>query len=214
MADKPPPSVENQLPRTWEEVDEILFDELKAQKLSLQLKTTERRMFALIAINNYLFDNLTNFMQCCISSAPVFTAGFAPKTEELKERARRMKRELDECQHRIVSSPGGLVQRYVDAEYNKARRQQRLPPKEAAFNYNVRRGETVLETSSALAQAAASSCGVEENLSSFEFFEKYMRSDESLAPSNKLSEAYNVPYEVLPNNTMKVPRRIERYIRL
>nr|BDT63228.1 MAG: wsv192-like protein [Hemigrapsus takanoi nimavirus]GBG35337.1 wsv192-like protein [Hemigrapsus takanoi nimavirus] len=238
----PPPFAEYQIPRTWEEVDEILFDELKAQKLSLQLKTTERRMFALIAINNYLIDTLTNHMQWCISSALAFTAGFAPKIEELKERARHMKRELDEYQHRIVSSPydhekinelilerhleltdpdkkiwsrlrrGGLVQRYVDAEYNKARRQQRLPPNEAAFNYNARRGETVLETSTALAQAAASSRAVEQDLSNFEFFEKYMRSDESLAPSNKLSEAYNVPYEVLPNNIIKVPRRIERYI--
>ncbi len=54
----------------------------------------------------------------------------------------------------------GLVQRYVDAEYNKARRQQRLPPNKAAFSYNVRRGERVLEMSSALAQAAASSCTV------------------------------------------------------
>ena len=244
----PPPSVEYQIPRTWEEVDEILFDELKAQKLSLQLKTTERRMFAIIAINSYIFTTLTNHMQWCITSALAFTAGFTRKIEELKERARRMKRELDEYQQRIVSSPydrekinelmlerhleltdpdkkiwsrlrrgGGLVQKYVDAEYNKARRQQqqrRLPPNEAAFNYNVRRGKTVLETSIALAQAETPphSSAVEQNLSNFEFFEKYMRSDESLAPSNKLSEAYNVPYEVLPNITIKVPRRIERYI--
>ncbi|KAK8390675.1 hypothetical protein O3P69_010405 [Scylla paramamosain] len=66
--------------------------------------------------------------------------------------------------------------------------------------------------SSALALAAASSCAIEKNLSNFEFFEKYMRSDEYLAPSNKLSGAYNVPYEVLPNNTIKVLRRIEWYI--
>ncbi len=84
--------------------------------------------------------------------------------------------------------------RYVDVEYNKAIRQQRLPPNEAAFNYNVRRGKTVLEMSGALAQAAASSCAVEINMSNFEFFEKYMGSDESLAASNKLSGAYNVPY--------------------
>ena len=220
------------LPRTWEEVDEILFNELKAQKLSLQLKTTERRMFALIAINSYLFDTLTNHMQWCISSALVFTARFTPKIDELKERAQRMKHELDEYQHKVASSPydrtkindlmlkrhqeltdpdkkiwsrlrkGGLVQRYVETEYNKARRQQRLPLNEAAFNYNVRRGQI----------AEQSYCITEENLNNFQFFEKYMRSDESLAPSNKLSERYNVPYEVLPNIIIKVPRRIERYI--
>lgn len=122
-----------------------------------------------------------------------------------------MKCELDEYQHRIVSCPydrekinelllerhleltdpdkkiwsrlrrGGLVQRYVNAEYNKAKRQQRLPPNEAAFNYNARRADTSIT----LAQAAAPSRAVEKNLSNFEFFEKYMRSDESLAPSKQ-----------------------------
>lgn len=219
----------------------ILYAELKAQTLSLRLKTIERRMFALVAINKYLYNILTNHMHWCVSSALAFTAGFAPKIDELKERAVKIKRELDEHQNRIMVSPydretinelmldrhleltdpdkkiwsrlrrEGLVQRHVDTQYDKAKQQQLLPPNEAAFNYKVRRG-ALTQTTAAVAADIPSSSSSQDNLSNFEFFEKYMRSDESLGPSNKLSEAYNVPYEVLPNIIIKVPRRIERYI--
>lgn len=228
-------------PETWEEIDVLLFEELRAQKLSLLLKTSERRLFAIVSMNIYLFQTLTNLMGWCTMSALSFVSGFSPIIEKLHQKIKKHKAELYNLQQKVITSKyrredvqgllqerhaeltdpdkkiwaellkRNLVQKHVAAEYAKVDR-SRLPENEAAFNYKIRRGRTVLETSAYIRSTRKIGNDDYDHIDSFEFFEKYMRSDESLAASNKLSVAYSVPLEVLPNITVNVPRRIERYM--
>lgn len=228
-------------PETWEEVDVLLFEELRAQKLSLLLKTSERRLFAIVSVNIYLFQTLTNLMGWCTVSALSFVSGFSQIIEKLNERIKKLKAELYILQQKVITSKyrrediqgllqerhaeltdpdkmiwsellkRNLVQKHVAEEYAKVD-SSLLPENEAAFNYKIRRGRTVNETSTYIRSTRKIGTGDYDHINAFEFFEKYMRSDESLAASNKLSVAYSVPLEVLPNVTVSVPRRIERYM--
>ncbi|KAK3895673.1 hypothetical protein Pcinc_000596 [Petrolisthes cinctipes] len=99
----------------------------------------------------------------------------------------------------------GLVQKHVAAEYAKVNL-NRLPPNEAALHHEIRCGPTVHETSSYLKSIRKTNSNDYNHMETFDFFLKYMRSDESLAPSINLSQAYSVPLELLPNITINVPR--------
>lgn len=174
-------------------------------------------------------------------SALSFVSGFSPIIEKLNEKIKKLKAELYTLQQKVITSKykretiqgllqerhaeltdpdkkiwaellkRNLVQKHVADEYAKVDR-SRLPENEAAFNYKIRRGRTVNETSTYIRSTRKIGNDDYDHINSFEFFEKYMRSDESLAASNKLSVAYSVPIEVLPNITVSVPRRIERYM--
>ena len=225
------------LPVSWEEVDKYLMADLRAKRTSLKHKTKERRLFATIGIYNYLFDTLTTHLKWCPMSTVNFLKGFNKKINDLRKKVAELKEPLDEYQKKIMlknynpndirnllaerhaelTNPDmkiwnrlfleGLVQKNVKEEYEKYKH---LLPNEPIFIHKPRRGPIDFSINNE-EYNKMKEYKKAENMSALDFFNLYVKSDQSVTPSNNLSEKFSVPFEVLPNITVRVPRRMERF---
>lgn len=225
------------LPVTWEEVDDDLMTDLRAKRTSLKYKTNERRLFAFMGIYNYLYNTLTIHLKWCPTSTVNFLREFNKKINDLRRKVAEFKGPLDEYQssvmlknynpsdiqnllaerHAELTNPDmkiwktlfseGLVQERVKEEYEKVRH---LLPNEPIFRHEPRHGSIHSLINSNEYNKMMEYENV-ESISALEFFNQYVKSDESVTPSNRLSKMFSVPFEVLPNITVRVPRRTERF---
>nr|BDT63528.1 MAG: wsv192-like protein [Pasiphaea japonica whispovirus] len=103
----------------------------------------------------------------------------------------------------------GIAPQKVVDSYNKVKN---LLPNEAIINYQYRTGLVNLTfPSSSSSSFNPVKIPDYQCMSSFEFYEKYIRSDIFVAKSNKLSATFSENFEILPDTNIKVPRRLERY---
>lgn len=225
------------LPATWEEIDDDLMADLQAKRTSLKYKTNERRLFAFIGIYNYMYNTLTTHLKWCPTSTVTYLKEFKKMINDLRRKVAKLKEPLDDYQksvmlknykpydinnllaerHAELTNPDmkiwkrlfseGLVHEKVKEEYEKVKH---LVPNEPIFRHEPRRGPRDSSINSEEYNKMKEYENA-ENLNAFDFFNLYVKSDESVIPSNSLSKTFSVPFEVLPNITVRVPRRTERF---
>nr|BDT63404.1 MAG: wsv192-like protein [Sesarmops intermedium nimavirus]GBG35625.1 wsv192-like protein [Sesarmops intermedium nimavirus] len=226
---------------TWEDVDRVVEHELETHKCVMRLKTSSRRLFAFVAVYSFLHRQLTNRSSrdseewCSASAARNLLRGVAEIIKILESRVRYFRGRLDELymkrvrenhvaidqhivmsRHTEITDPdkkiwkrmheANVVPKKIVKAYEKVKH---LLPNEAVANYEPRTGAVVVgqeQTKDVNANYT--------NISSADFYKRYIRSDIVVAKSNRLSEVYNENFEIFPDTVIRVPRRIERYFNI
>nr|AKS10609.1 wsv192-like protein [Metopaulias depressus WSSV-like virus] len=92
-----------------------------------------------------------------------------------------------------------------------------LLPNEAVANYEPRTGAVVRQEKreqKQLKTVNANTAVDYTNISSADFYERYIKSDIVVAKSNRLSKMFNENFDIFPGTSIRVPRRIERYFNI
>ena len=226
---------------TWELVDKVVEHELQTHKCVMRLKTSSRRLFAFVAIYSFLHQQLTQRSShdskewCSASAAKNLLHGVAGIIRVLENRVKRFREQFDQLhakrvrenhvaidpriilsRHTEITDPdkkiwrrmheANIVPEKVVKEYEKVKH---LLPDEAIANYEPRTGAVIEQE-----QPKYDTVVDYINMSSADFYEKFIRSDIVVAKSNELSEMFNENFEIFPGTIIKVPRRRERYFNI
>lgn len=220
---------------TWEDIDRVVAHELKTHECAMRLKTTERRLFAFVAVYSFLYDYVTtrrgpdSHEWCPGSAAKNLLSGVAGIIRVLRERVKKYKADLDRLSVDRIKNrhaefgPELVAARHAettdpDKRIWKRLHNEKITPEKVVSSYekvkHLLPDEAIAnyEPRTGPVNRAENVVGpAEQKLSSRAFYDKYMRSDTVLSRSNKLSDTFSEHFEVLPGTSIKVPRRLERY---